>query len=358
MKTTKFPKDDFGVIVKNQNGNEIIEYLENKGFKNSHRWTGSSCDNYFYFIGKSANLILLSPKNNNPTSTSYTLEELKAIDSEELILPEKWCITTTEESQDEIFDWLEKNTNWNSKNISIDLTIGNHYCINKNICTAWMYFAPERKKGYTEITFEQFQKYVLKEEADTNWTPQAGDWVITKNYCSEYDGRALLIKNIINKKFCYFEVEDGGKYDSKDNFSINCVIRKAEPHEISKTEFKIPEYVEYIDTIHKGQIVKVEDWCCESYCKVIFSNRNKEQPFKHLVKPSTKEAYYIQEYQDFEWFIPRNPRNNYNIENSYSDVIREFLLTKEESFSSKIESIDSISIKLKSKTKTKQLKLN
>lgn len=60
-----------------------------------------------------------------------------------------------------------------------------------------------------------------------------------------------------------------------------------------KTEI-IPEYVEYIDTKYKGKIVKVEDWCCGSYCKVIFYNGIKEQPFKHLVKPSTRAEYEAQ----------------------------------------------------------------
>lgn len=63
---------------------------------------------------------------------------------------------------------------------------------------------------------------------------------------------------------------------------------------IETPEKVIPEYVEYIDTLYKGTIVKVEDWCCGSYCKVIFYNGNKEQPFKHLVKFSTKSAYDVQ----------------------------------------------------------------
>ena len=79
----------------------------------------------------------------------------------EFILPEKWCITTTLESQNIIFDWLLENTNWKK---SGDLTIGNHYCIDKDKCSGWMHFAPDRKIGYMEITFDQFQKYVLKVE--------------------------------------------------------------------------------------------------------------------------------------------------------------------------------------------------
>jgi hypothetical protein len=63
---------------------------------------------------------------------------------------------------------------------------------------------------------------------------------------------------------------------------------------IEAPEMVIPEYVEYIDTKYKGIIVKVEDWCCGSYCKVLFYEGIREQPFKHLVKFSTKSAYDLQ----------------------------------------------------------------
>ena len=57
----------------------------------------------------------------------------------------------------------------------------------------------------------------------------------------------------------------------------------------------IPEYIEYIDTKYKGQIVKVEEWTNHSFCCIRFENGQREQPFKNLVKPSTKEAYDLQE---------------------------------------------------------------
>jgi hypothetical protein len=56
----------------------------------------------------------------------------------------------------------------------------------------------------------------------------------------------------------------------------------------------VPEYVEYIETQYKGQIVKVENWGSASYCKVIFHDGNKEQPFKYLVKKSSKAEYDLQ----------------------------------------------------------------
>ena len=54
------------------------------------------------------------------------------------------------------------------------------------------------------------------------------------------------------------------------------------------------DYVEYIDTKYKGQIVKVEEWTNHSFCCIRFENGQREQPFKNLVKPSTKEAYDLQ----------------------------------------------------------------
>lgn len=62
----------------------------------------------------------------------------------------------------------------------------------------------------------------------------------------------------------------------------------------SEVDEEIPEYVEFIDTAHKGKIVKVVEWTPHVYCRVRFFNGDKSEPFKYLVKPSTKEAYDAQ----------------------------------------------------------------
>lgn len=78
---------------------------------------------------------------------------------DEFVLPKRWCITTTKESNDIIVDYF--NTN---RYIKPDTTIGNYYCVDENGVHGWMHWEPKGKEGYTEITFEQFKKYVLKEE--------------------------------------------------------------------------------------------------------------------------------------------------------------------------------------------------
>jgi hypothetical protein len=81
---------------------------------------------------------------------------------------------------------------------------------------------------------------------------------------------------------------------------LNCSIKAGklisleDSKKINLDEIVAPEYVEYIDTKYKGIIVRVTKWSNYSYCEVIFENGVKELPFKHLVKPSTKEAYEAQ----------------------------------------------------------------
>ncbi len=76
----EFPKDDFGVIVENNNGKEIVDYLVSKGFKNPHNFRGLSSNGEHYCIEK-VNKNFITVYCNNPTSKTYTLEQLKQLDS-------------------------------------------------------------------------------------------------------------------------------------------------------------------------------------------------------------------------------------------------------------------------------------
>lgn len=125
-------------------------------------------------------------------------------------------------------------------------------------------------------------------------------------YCSskeEWD----KIDNLFGKKGL---TRDYGDINNPDNMFVDCIhinrmgTASKEWYEqkgyivypasdFLETEI-IPEYVEYIDTKYKGQIVKVEEWTSHSFCCIRFENGQREQPFKHLVKSSTKDAYEAQ----------------------------------------------------------------
>ena len=87
-----------------------------------------------------------------------TLDEFIELSKEvdEFVLPEKWCVKCTKESYSVLDKWFFQKT-------------GKHR-LDANKCSYWHY--PENSDGnstsseiwygYKEITFEQFQKYVLK----------------------------------------------------------------------------------------------------------------------------------------------------------------------------------------------------
>ena len=79
----EFPKDDFGVIVDNGNGKEIIDLLVECGFENWRNLDNHLCDGDYYFINKGDNALDITtrmhPPFKNPTSRTFTLAELKTL---------------------------------------------------------------------------------------------------------------------------------------------------------------------------------------------------------------------------------------------------------------------------------------
>lgn len=79
-------------------------------------------------------------------------------------------------------------------------------------------------------------KEVFKEEF------KIGDFVITKGYSKDYDGRLLEITRISKNKLCYFRVYDGGYYYSEHNFHIIYILRKATQDEINSVLQKTSQH--------------------------------------------------------------------------------------------------------------------
>lgn len=161
-------------------------------------------------------------------------------------------------------------------------------------------------------------------------------------YCSskeEWD----KIDNLFGKKGL---TRDYGDINNPDNMFVDCIhinrmgTASKECYEqkgyivypasdFLETEI-IPEYVEYIDTKYKGQIVKVEEWTSHSFCCIRFENGQREQPFKHLVKSSTKDAYEAQ-----------NKPKQLTVDDLIKDEIYVFDINKNKDFISKFDCIES-----------------
>jgi len=140
--------DDFKVVL-NYLSNTYMEYWTGKDF------TYYGYDGSAYYNGTNAYHNLENFKNN---PTVLTLEQFKkAIGiEEEFVLPEKWCVKETPE----ICHWAKQIFGCSN------IYFGDRYlCIKRDLYPKFdSYLFLIDKTGYTEITFEQFKKYVLKME--------------------------------------------------------------------------------------------------------------------------------------------------------------------------------------------------
>lgn len=95
-------------------------------------------------------------------------------------LPKKWCIIITNsiENTETIVKWYADKTG--SKTDQFDLTIGNFFTIDEESHTynGWMHHAPDRREGFEEITFEEFNRLVLNITVKPE-TPEDYSYLIT-----------------------------------------------------------------------------------------------------------------------------------------------------------------------------------
>lgn len=83
------------------------------------------------------------------------------------VLPEKWWVKVTNENHQILDDWRKKQPDVNL-NISLAIKLLSHINYDRSYCS---YGDRKVLKDYTEITFEQFKKYVLKEDTNTSFIP-------------------------------------------------------------------------------------------------------------------------------------------------------------------------------------------
>lgn len=88
---------------------------------------------------------------------------IKDFIQEEFVLPEKWCIRPLDDEQLEIiYNHVDKNGNSLKRMREAKSTIFYYHFPATNNRDFFAYQKPQ--KGYTEITFEQFQQHVLKQD--------------------------------------------------------------------------------------------------------------------------------------------------------------------------------------------------
>lgn len=94
---------------------------------------------------------------NNGSCTLYNADTNQWAEIvDDFVLPEKWCVQVTPENQNFINSVRDRNCSFTF--ITSDL-------ISLDVKNSWYCHHDAKKRGFTEITLEQFKKYVLKDES-------------------------------------------------------------------------------------------------------------------------------------------------------------------------------------------------
>lgn len=153
---------------------------------------------------------------------------------QEFVLPEKWCVKSTTENKEILNDFLSKK-GYRSRLTNIAFV---HYPFIGG--TGSVYF--DIQKGYREITFEQFKKYVLKETSDSKF--KVGTWYKT------FAGSLIKYKNSNNG---VFNASEHFMYDTLNKLKSTGVFGSI------NNEFKevsLDEMQQYLPDGHPDKISK------------------------------------------------------------------------------------------------------
>lgn len=188
-------KDEFIVDCTNnseEERQEVYKFLvENRNYN-----IGYLTNNYSVIVcnkvqGDSNYLKLDRAKKYFPNYPVYTFQQFKEMYLDEFVLPEKWCINRQNKS--EVINWFNKNgclnRDYNERLIGWYSHFPNY--------EAQCYTASVIQPSYTEITFEQFKKYVLKNTMQENNKKIVGYKLIKPEYMEAIE--KIANKNIIGE---------------------------------------------------------------------------------------------------------------------------------------------------------------
>lgn len=230
----ELPKDNFGIIIKD-NGTEVIKYLIELGYNNYYNFHGNISNGAAYCIINSKIEAWHQEKIKKSNIQLFTLEEIKQLENnmkEIKELPSKWCIK--QNLSEEVCDWFCKNTN-SSPQIRGGYIYLHYDKTLKNI--SGEVYSNTIKEGYTEITLEQFNKWILKENMENTQNKKI------LGYIAPY-----RINNLVNKGILYV------KDNTSDFYHVDNMKGQGSqyylPKEIVETwescieqEFKVGDYV-------------------------------------------------------------------------------------------------------------------
>lgn len=203
-------------------------------------------------------------------------------------LPEKWFIKVEPETRDVLNDWRLQFATEYIRNTCFTCVFNNLYLYSEDVCNYGSYYTHSLEDGYEEITFEQFKRFVLKENNDS--------------WCIRITEQSLpYIKDVIIKRGfkTTLELEDCNYYCfyNYDFICKNLGIRELEGKELTLKEFidkfslnyltkKLEDMEKQFDVLNDEFIVecktaeettKVYDWLIKTrdYWTSTYANQSK-----------------------------------------------------------------------------------
>lgn len=174
-----------------------------------------------------------------------SFDELLSMKEDEFVLPDKWCIRITKENRDVVKDWMREHVLNTTQNFSI----GWYYSNQKHDLYSYNIEASKHSPIYTEITFKQFKKYVLKQD-EMNKVEIIGYKLIKPEYLD------ACIK-INGTETCYLSHNPDDNYLS---YKAKNVIRRLKNAGVLDLWFKpIYKEAEYKFTLSNGKTVTIKD---------------------------------------------------------------------------------------------------
>ena len=211
--------------------------------------------------------------------------------NEEFILPEKWCIKRDENNHKVINSWFSRTEN--NKECFSFMSECVYLTSDHVNCSSWIHTTDTKPDGYTEITFEQFKKYVLKEtktkvEEKPKQEPMKA--AVHVKTSEEFDFVISKIREVGNRYNSWHNNKDQSCIDLSDG----CYSDKNYFH---RNNYKVISFEDWckVNGYSKEEEFKVGD-CTKISIENPFETTNTQENINILPKPKELEIVPISKY--------------------------------------------------------------
>lgn len=217
----ELPKDNFGIIVENGNGRDILNWFKEHHY-DCNVQNGTGIDNEAYYT-ETNNKVLHTCRpyeRKSIINQLFTLGEIKQLEQNMEKLPENWHVLVTKENQNILRKWRFNNDYSNlSVGYIVGLTKNNKGYIEKGH-NPHFNIVDKFSTGYDfgkEISFETFKRLVLKENMENTQNKKIIGYIAPIDLFGGVIKKGTLFKfrskSSLNGSFYCPETHTNGDYD-------------------------------------------------------------------------------------------------------------------------------------------------